>query len=374
MESPLRTLPCTGFFEDGTLNLIDFGWCSGSSFDFAFAPLAQAGFVAGRIVSEHRGAYRVVTEQGETDAHVTGHFRHQAADALAFPAVGDWVATELQDGGNPATIHQVLPRTSQFVRKAAGAPTEGQVVAANVDTVFLISGLDGDFNLRRIERYLVTAWDSGASPVIVLNKADVCADLEDAIAQVEAVAIAVPIHPISAATGQGLAQLEPYLAPGKTVALIGSSGVGKSTLTNYLLGTQQQAIQAVRADDSRGRHTTTHRQLLPLPSGALLIDTPGMRELQLWTSGAGLEETFGDIAALAANCKFRDCHHEDEPGCAVQGAIAAGTLSPQRWQSYRKLQREQQWVEQRQDVHARQNTKRRWKQITQSMRHHPKYR
>lgn len=356
------------------MNLNDFGWCPGSSLDLAFAPFAQAGLVAGRVVSEHRGAYRIYTASGETEAQVTGHFRHQAADSLAFPAVGDWVAVERQGDRNPATIHQVLPRTSQFVRKAAGAPTEGQVVAANVDTVLLMSGLDGDFNLRRIERYLVTAWDSGANPVLVLNKADVCADLEEAIAQVEAVAIAVPIHPISAATGQGLAQLDPYLAPGKTVALIGSSGVGKSTLTNYLLGQPQMATQTVRADDSRGRHTTTHRQLLPLPSGALLIDTPGMRELQLWTAGSGLEETFGDIEALAADCKFRDCRHEGEPGCAVQGAIAAGTLSPQRLQSYQKLQREQQWLEQRQDTHARHNTKRRFKQITKTIRQHYKQR
>lgn len=356
------------------MNLSDFGWCEGSSFDLAFAPFAQAGFVAGRVVSEHRGAYRVVTEQGETEAQVTGHFRHQAEDSLAFPAVGDWVVLELHSDGNLATIHRVLPRTSQFVRKAAGALTEAQIVAANVDTVFLMSGLDGDFNLRRIERYLVTAWDSGASPVIILNKADVCADLENAIAHVEAIAIGVPIYPISAVTGQGLEQLGSYLTSGKTVALIGSSGVGKSTLTNYLLGNQQQATQLVRADDSRGRHTTTHRQLLPLPSGALLIDTPGMRELQLWTSGSGLEETFGDIEALAVNCKFRDCLHEAEPGCAVQGAIATGELSSQRLQSYHKLQREQQWLAQRQDTHARQNTKRRWKQITKSMRNHPKYR
>jgi len=350
------------------LTLIDYGWCPGSSSDLVLAPFAKMGFVAARVVSEHRGSYQIYTAAGEASAQLTGHFRHQTADALRLPAVGDWVVVESQGQDPLATIHEVLPRTSQFVRKAAGAVTQGQVVAANVDAVLLMSGLDGDFNLRRIERYLVTAWDSGAKPVIVLNKADVCADLDAAIAQVSAVAIGVPIHPISAATGQGLNQLDAYFQPGKTVALLGSSGVGKSTLTNYWLGQAQQSTQGVRADDSRGRHTTTHRQLLRLPSGALLIDTPGMRELQLWQAGTGLQETFGDIAALAEHCKFRDCQHDREPGCAVQGAIAAGQLSPKRLQSYQKLQREQQWVAQRQDAHAHQNTKRRWKQMTKTMR------
>jgi ribosome biogenesis GTPase len=273
-----------------------------------------------------------------------------------------------------ATIQQVLPRQSQFVRQAAGTVTAAQVVAANVDTVFLMSGLDGDFNLRRIERYLVTAWDSGAHPVVVLNKTDACADLAGAIAAVSAVAPKVPSHAISAMTGTGLEQLTPYLAPGQTVALIGSSGVGKSTLTNALLGTAQQATQAVRADDSRGRHTTTRRQLIPLPSGALLIDTPGLRELQLWSSGSGLADTFGDITALAAACKFRDCQHQDEPGCAVQAAIATGDLRLQRLLSYHKLQREQAWSDQRQNTQARLNSKRRWKHITKAIRQHPKYR
>ncbi|MEM7773710.1 MAG: ribosome small subunit-dependent GTPase A [Cyanobacteria bacterium P01_A01_bin.37] len=350
------------------MNLSNFGWCSGSSIDLAFVPFGQTGFVAARVISEHRGTYRIYMETGEADAHVTGHFRHHAENPLMFPAVGDWVVVAPPRESSLATIHQVLPRTSQFVRKAAGTATEGQIIAANVDTVFLISGLDGDFNVRRIERYLVTAWESGATPVVVLNKVDMCADLDTAIAQVESIAVGVPIHPISAATGQGLEQLDAYLGHGFTVALIGSSGVGKSTLANYLLGHQQQVTQTVRADDSRGRHTTTHRQLLPLPSGSLLIDTPGMRELQLWSAESGLQETFGDIEALAEDCKFHDCQHHMEPGCAVQEAIAIGTLDPQRLQSYQKLQREHQWIAQRQDGHARQNTKRRWKQITKTMR------
>lgn len=326
-----------------------------------------------RVISEHRGMYRIVMETGEADAHVTGHFRHQVENSLMFPAVGDWVVVESHGRQNPATIHHVLPRTSQFVRKASGTSTEGQIIAANVDTVFLMSGLDGDFNVRRIERYLVTAWESGATPVVVLNKADVCSELDDVISQVESIAIGIPIYPISAISGRGLDRLESYLLSGKTVALIGSSGVGKSTLMNYLLGHQQQDTQAVRTDDSRGRHTTTHRQLLPLPSGALLIDTPGMRELQLWSDGSGVQETFGDIEVLAEGCKFHDCQHATEPGCAVKEAIAIGTLDPRRLQSYQKLQREQQWIEQRQDVHARQNSKRRWKQLSKTIRQHNKY-
>jgi ribosome biogenesis GTPase len=355
------------------LNLNRFGWCPGSSLDLAFASFEQTTFGVARVISEHRGMYRIYLETGEADAHVTGHFRHHAEDPLMFPAVGDWVVVEPQGEHSPVTIHQVLPRTSQFVRQAAGTTTAGQIVAANVDTVFLMSGLDGDFNIRRIERYLVTAWESGANPVIVLNKADVCADLDEVVSQVESIAIGVPIHPISATTGQGLEQLDAYLLAGKTVALIGSSGVGKSTLTNYLLGCHQQDTQDVRADDSRGRHTTTHRQLLPLPSGALLIDTPGMRELQLWSDGSGLQETFGDIEALAETCKFHDCQHDTEPGCAVQEAIALGNLDLRRFQSYQKLQREQQWIAQRQDTHARQNTKRRWKQITKTIRQQNKH-
>ncbi|MEO1093865.1 MAG: ribosome small subunit-dependent GTPase A [Cyanobacteria bacterium J06638_28] len=350
------------------MNLIDFGWCPGSSADSAFAELAQGELIVGRVVLEHRERYRVYTELGEQAAEVTGQFRYQAEDAQAFPTVGDWVAVEPHETDDPVTIHHVLPRKSQFVRKAAGTQTAGQIVAANVDTVFLMSGLDGDFNRRRIERYLVTAWDSGAMPVVVLNKADRCPNLDDILAEVATVAIAVPVHPISAVTGEGLDALDAYLAPGKTVALVGSSGVGKSTLTNYLLDTHQQTTQAVRLDDSRGRHTTTHRQLLPLPSGALLIDTPGMRELQLWSADTGLEEAFSDITALAENCRFRDCQHQQEPGCAVQAAIAANTLDPKRLNSYQKLQREQQWMDQRRDRHAQLNSKRRWKAITKTMR------
>ncbi|HSM83315.1 MAG TPA: ribosome small subunit-dependent GTPase A [Nodosilinea sp.] len=342
------------------------GW--NATCDRAFAPWAEAGFEVGRVALEHRGAYQLLTPTGELSAEIAGQFRHQAEDSQSFPAVGDWVVMQRQNEGAHAVIHAVLPRQSEFVRKTAGSKTEGQVVAANIDTVFLVTGLDGDFNLRRLERYLVAAWESRATPVIVLNKADTCEDLADRLDQVAAIALGVPIHAVSAVTGTGLEQLAPYLMPGQTVALIGSSGVGKSTLANYFLGAQQQAIQAVRDDDSRGRHTTTGRHLLPLPSGALLIDTPGMRELQLWTTSEGLGATFADIEALAQHCRFRDCRHQGEPGCAVEAAMAAGDLEHNRLRSYHKLQREQQRLDQRHDARASLNSKRRWKTIHKAMR------
>jgi len=350
------------------LNLQQLGWCADTSTAAAFASFAAAGFCLGRVALEHRDAYRIYTEWGEIPGRLTGQFRHQAKSSLDFPAVGDWVVLQLHNQNTEATIHHCLPRRSQFVRKVAGDQTAGQVVAANVDTLFLMVGLDGDFNPRRIERYLVMAWESGANPVLVLNKADLCPDVEHRRVDLDAIALGVSVHAISAASGQGIDQLAPYLLPGQTVALVGSSGVGKSTLTNSLLGTQQQTVQAVRADDSRGRHTTTHRHLLLLPSGALLIDTPGMRELQLWSAPEGLDDTFPEVEALAAQCKFRDCQHQNEPGCAVQAAIASGQLDGKRLRSFQKLQKEQQWLEQRQDIRAQVNAKRRWKQVTKPMR------
>jgi ribosome biogenesis GTPase len=354
------------------LNLIQLGWHQATDAIAAFSPLEAAGFRLGRIAQEHRGRYQVYTAEGERPAVLTGLFRHTTERLEDFPAVGDWVALRSPDLRGPALIHHCLPRFSQFVRKVAGQQSAGQVVAANVNTLFLMVGLDGDFNLRRIERYLVMAWDSGAKPVVVLNKADCSEDTALAVTEVSAIAPGVPIYAISAATGTGLATLAPYLQAGQTVALVGSSGVGKSTLSNQLLRRAQQATQAVRAGDSRGRHTTTHRELILLSGGALLIDTPGMREMQLWSNSDnpcdGLEDTFPDIEALAAQCKFRDCQHQAETGCAVQAALATGHLSPRRWASYEKLQREQLWLVRRQDRKAATNTKRRWKQITQTMR------
>ncbi|NEP17016.1 MAG: ribosome small subunit-dependent GTPase A [Leptolyngbya sp. SIO4C1] len=334
----------------------------------SFEALAADGYSAARVGLAEREQYQLYTAEGELPGKLAGKLRHISTAAADLPAVGDWVAIHRQDNGQYATIHQVLPRQSQFVRQAAGTRSVAQVLAANIDTAFLVSGLDQDFNLRRIERYLVMAWESGATPVILLNKVDLSADLAGQTVAVAAIAPGVPIIPLSALQRDSLAALEPYLQSSQTAVLLGSSGVGKSTLTNQLMGKPVQATQAVRADDSRGRHTTTHRQLLVLPTGGLLIDTPGLRELQLWQAEDSLGHTFEEIEAIAADCRFRDCQHAQEPGCAVQQAIELGQLEASRLASYRKLQREQRYQQQRQDPQAQANTKARWKQITKAMR------
>jgi ribosome biogenesis GTPase len=347
------------------------GWSS--SFAEAFAPFAPDGLVPARIVREHRGLFRAQAEDGEHVAEVAGRLRHEARSRADLPAVGDWVALRLAPHGPRAIVHAVLPRRSRFVRKLAGEEHGEQVVAANVDTVFLVSGLDHDFNPRRIERYLVMARESGAWPVVVLNKADLVPDASAAQAEVQAIAAGAPVHAISSRAGSGLEQLDPYLRPRETVALLGSSGVGKSTLLNRLSGREQQATLEVRAHDSRGRHATTHRQLFVLPSGALMVDTPGMRELQLWDPGGALDAAFEDVAALAAQCRFADCAHETEPGCAVRAAVDAGRLDPGRLASFRKLRSEAARLEREQDKRAWSEANRKVRALHRSARrHHPR--
>ena len=326
------------------MNLHDLGWDDG--FAASFEPFHNQGLVPGRVVAQHRGGYDVLTSTNELRARLAGRLRHEASGAGELPAVGDWVALLGE------TIHAVVPRRTAFARKAAWAPTEEQVLAANVDTVFVVSGLDGDLNLRRLERYLTLAWESGATPVLVLTKADLCEDVEGALLAVEPVALGVALHAISNVTGTGLEELERQLRPARTVALLGSSGVGKSSLANRLLGREAQATREI-ADDGRGRHTTTSRQLLRLPGGALLIDTPGLRELQLWDAGDGIQAAFADVDELAAGCRFNDCSHTREPGCAVQAAIDEGRLPLERLQSYRLLQRELRHLALKQDARLR---------------------
>lgn len=327
----------------------------------------------GRVAVEHRNSYLLYTEQGEQFAEVSGKLRHQTTGIQDFPAVGDWVVIQQIAAEQRAVIHAILPRSSKFSRKVAGSKTQEQVIAANVNTVFLVSGLDGDFNLRRIERYLILAWESGAIPVIVLNKADLCPNVEQRLAEVEAIAIGVPVIILSAAHQQGLESLQSYLQPGQTIALLGSSGVGKSTIANQLKGESIQTVQAVRQGDDRGKHTTTHRQLIPLPSGALMIDTPGMREVQAWSGTEGLPETFSDIETLAEQCRFRNCQHDQEPGCAIQQALVDGHLDAGRFLNYQKLQRELHHLTRKQDQQAALVEKERWKKVHKSMRNHPKY-
>jgi len=332
-------------------DLAEYGW--NAALEALFAGFAEQGLEPARVVKQARDLSTLVAGRGELAGEVSGRFRHEAAGAADFPVVGDWVAMEAVEDAR-ALIHAVLPRRGAFTRKAAGEVTAAQVAAANVDTVFLVSGLDGDFNLRRIERYLTTAWSSGARPVIVLNKADLRTDLADVEAAAAAVAPGVPVLGVSAIAPGGLRGLEPYLVPGNTVALLGSSGVGKSTLINRLLGEDRLATAPVSdAEEGRGRHTTTARELVRLPGGALLIDTPGMRELGLWADDEGLDRTFDEIDRFAALCRFPDCGHEREPGCAVRAAVEAGEIDAGRWESYLKLRREMRFLEIKKDEKSR---------------------
>ena len=296
------------------------------------------GLTAGRIILQEKGSYRIRTAMGEQNALVSGKFQFDAQSVSDYPAVGDYVMASFTDP-DTAVIRHVLPRKSMFVRKAAGTSKTEQVVAANIDTVFLCMSLNNDFNLRRLERYLAIAWESGASPVVVLTKADLCEELFRKQSEVESIAMGVTVLTTSAMELDGYRQIVPHITEGKTVAFVGSSGVGKSTLINRLLGEERQATDGLRKDD-KGHHTTTHRELLFLPNGAMVIDTPGMRELGMWDAVSGVEQAFADIEELAAQCRFRNCSHTNEPGCAVRAAIRSGGLDSSRWQSYQKLRDE----------------------------------
>lgn len=349
---------------DSASLLARLGWTE--RLDEMFAPHAAEGLLPGRVALEHTHIYRVLTESGERLARVAGRLRHQASTRADFPAVGDWVALEPAPHGGDARIAALLPRRSRFSRRAAGDPTEEQVVAANIDTIFLVAGLDGDFNPRRIERYLLVAWESGAAPVIVLNKADVVENAASMAASVRAIAGGAPVHAISCRVPGAVDVLRQYLGLGETGALLGSSGVGKSTIVNRLIGHDLLRTRDVRESDSRGRHTSTARQLVLLPDSGILIDTPGMREIQLWDTGEALTGAFADIEALADSCRFRDCRHRQEPDCAARAAVDRGDLPPGRLESYRKLQDEQAYHARQTDQRAQIDEKRRWKSLTKA--------
>lgn len=337
---------------------------------FAAALNEFPGFQPGRVLAEHRSLYQVALEEADVSARITGRLRYESESSAELPAVGDWVA--LQPSGDSASIHAILPRKSKFSRKVAGEKTAEQVVAANIDFAWIVTALDQDFSLRRIERYMTLVWESGASPVVVLSKADLCDRPEQLAGQVEAVTLGTPIHLTSSLDQGSVDALRRYLEGNSTVAMLGSSGVGKSTLINTLAGETLQETGAVRGD-GKGRHTTTYRQLLCLSGGGSIVDSPGMRELQLWGDGSGIEDTFGDIEEVAGLCRFDDCRHDREPGCEVRRLVEEGRLPRERLESYHKLQRELAYLDRRQDAFAQQKQKQQIKTMMKSLRDHPKY-
>jgi len=349
-----------------SINLDEYGW--NDYWSEAFKKIAGEGQKPARVLQEQKGSYKLVSEFGELRGEISGRFRHMASGYDSYPSVGDWVAADLMPQEGQAVIHALLPRKSKFSRKVAGAVVQEQIVAANFDYVFIVNSLNRDFNLRRLERYLTMAWESGAEPVIVLSKKDLSEDAEEKIREVEAITFGVPIIAASAVTGEGTDALRRYLGVGSTVAILGSSGVGKSTLTNLLAGESIMDTGDIREDDSRGRHTTTYRNLVKLPDAGMIIDTPGMRELQLWESEGGLQGTFEDVESLGSSCRFRDCSHENEPGCAVLEAVRNGLLPAVRLESYRKLKKELRFIESKHNQSVRMAEKKNSKEISKCIR------
>lgn len=349
------------------MQLAELGWNDARAEQFA--PFSgKADVRPGRVAIEFNHNYRLYVDGDEIEAIAAGRLKHQAESRSELPAVGDWVVVRMRSDEDRGSIQAILPRHSKFSRKAAGNVTDEQVVAANVDVVFLVMALDNDFSVRRMERYVILARESGATPVVLLTKPDLSQTLAAQVAEVQAVAGELPIHVLSPKRDEGVDQVRQYLRVGRTGALLGSSGVGKSTIINRLIGAERLRTRDVRESDSKGRHTTTHRELVKLPDGGLIIDTPGMRELQLWDVGEAVKETFDDIEALAAECHFTDCRHREEPRCAVKAAVVEGRVPASRLESYHKLQDELAHLATQQDERARLEEKRQSKVLNRALR------
>jgi ribosome biogenesis GTPase / thiamine phosphate phosphatase len=351
------------------------GW--NSFFEAQVDRTNDAELIPARVIEEQRGSYQVAGAEGAWRAELAGRLRHEISDhggeGAAAPCTGDWVMARVpppNEDGSPAVVHRVLQRKTKFSRKEAGNRTAEQVIAANVDTIFLVQSLNRDLNPRRLERYLALLWESGAEPVVVLSKADLCEDRAPLLESLSDAVRGVTVQITSAVEAGGLDVLAPYLGPGRTVALVGSSGVGKSSIVNRLLGEDVMRVRDIREDD-RGRHTTTSRHLVSLPGGGMLLDTPGMRTVLMWEGKAGLAQAFEDIEVIAAECKFRDCAHSSEPGCAVRAALESGLLDPARYQNYHKVGREIRHEAMKTDVKLRLEENRKWRKLTLEYRRRP---
>jgi ribosome biogenesis GTPase / thiamine phosphate phosphatase len=348
-----------------------FGW--DDFFKTRFEQYSHQGLLPGRVTIQHKDRYVLFTERGEMNGTVSGKFRFEVSGLHDFPAVGDWVVFEINSGDQSAVIHHVLDRRSKFSRKVAGDRPDEQILAANIDFVFLVMGLDANYNVRRLERHLLAASESGGRTVIILNKSDACPHLEECIQEVLSIAHSIDVIVMSALRKENILPLAALLIPGTTGVLLGSSGVGKSTIINLLLNKEHGKVQHVRETDSHGRHTTAHRELLMLPNGGMIIDTPGLRELQLWSGEEGLQESFDDIEELAANCRFRDCRHETEPGCAVLTALEEGSIGLERYESFQKLQNETLFQNTKNNTKNKRLEKENRKKVTKQLRNKPRH-
>ena len=348
------------------MKLETFGW--NDFFDARFAQYSHQGLLPGRVTIQHKDRYVLFTEQGEVSGKVSGKFRFEISGLHDFPAVGDWVAYEIDSADQSTVIRHVLERRTRFSRKVAGDRPDEQVLAANIDIVFLVMGLDANYNLRRLERHLTVASESGARTVIILNKSDLCSHLEECTREVLSIAHGIDVVVMSALHKENVIPLLSLLMPGTTGVLLGSSGVGKSTITNLLLNKEQVKVQKVRITDDHGRHTTAYRELLMLPNGGMIIDTPGLRELQIWSVEEGLPESFEDIEKLTASCRFRDCRHVTEPGCAVLSAVGQGTVKQERYESFQKLQSETRYQTKKDNPSTKRMEKELGKKITKHLR------